>query len=424
MSIQDLRFVDFWVGLPLTWLLTLVRKAFGWLPAGAASSKKILFIKFSEQGSTVIARQIIQTAADTYGRDNVFFVVFKDNKEILSILDLIPEKNILTIKTRSLWNVAWDLTRVLWRSWTSRIDTVIDLEFTSRASALLAFLSGARKRVGFFTFFDEGPYRGDLFTHRVQFNPHFHTVILYHILFTSHKADASQLPLTKFSLKDFSVVSPPQLKFSNDECHQVLTVVESELHAKLHPSDTVIVLNANASDLVPIRKWPEAHFVELAQRLLAAYPKAYLLFTGNRQEAAFTEKMVQSLGMPRVASLAGKLSLRQFVTLLSLSDLLVSNDSGPAHFSSLTDVHRIVLFGPETPDLFSPLGENLSVIYEARSCSPCVSAYNHRHSRCTDNVCMKSISVEQVFMKVQEVLTRGNSQDGREDRKFLKAASE
>jgi ADP-heptose:LPS heptosyltransferase len=195
-----------------------------------------------------------------------------------------------------------------------------------------------------------------------------------------------------------------------------MNVVQLELQTKLDDESLLIIMNANASDLVPIRKWPEDHFVQLAKKILTIYPNAYILLTGNKQEAPATEKIAKDLGTSRVASLAGKLSLREFIVLLSLSDLLVSNDSGPAHFSSLTNIQRIVLFGPETPHLFRPLGSNLSIVYEPMACSPCVSAYNHRHSRCTDNVCMKSISVERVFSQVQSYIERGR-------KKSVKAAN-
>ena len=56
-----------------------------------------------------------------------------------------------------------------------QIDAAIDLEFFSRSSAALTYLSGAGSRVGFHTFFGEGPYRGDLMTHRLalqSLHPH------------------------------------------------------------------------------------------------------------------------------------------------------------------------------------------------------------------------------------------------------------
>jgi hypothetical protein len=68
----------------------------------------------------------------------------------------------------------------------------------------------------------------------------------------------------------------------------------------------------------------------------------------------------------------------------------------------------IVLFGPETPKLYEPLG-NSRAIYAGLACSPCVSAHNHRRTACTDNVCMQAITVEEVYAAVAETLAAPRS---------------
>jgi ADP-heptose:LPS heptosyltransferase len=105
-------------------------------------------------------------------------------------------------------------------------------------------------------------------------------------------------------------------------------------------------------------------------------------------------------------SLAGQTSLRELLTLYTAADVLVTNDSGPGHFASLTPVHAIVLFGPETPRLFGPLAASTTVIWKELACSPCVSVFNHRLSPCRNNVCMQSITVDEVFSAVRSALER------------------
>ena len=62
-----------------------------------------------------------------------------------------------------------------------------------------------------------------------------------------------------------------------------------------------------------------------------------------------------AIGAERAVSFAGQTTLRELLTLYTIADVLVTNDSGPAHFASLTPVHTVVLFGPETPRLFGSL---------------------------------------------------------------------
>ena len=103
--------------------------------------------------------------------------------------------------------------------------------------------------------------------------------------------------------------------------------------------------------------------------------------------------------------MAGHTSLTELLTLYSVADVLVTNDSGPGHFSSLTPVHAIVLFGPETPRLFGPLSASSTVIWKELACSPCVSVFNHRLSPCRNNVCMQAITVDEVFDAVAAAVT-------------------
>jgi ADP-heptose:LPS heptosyltransferase len=110
-----------------------------------------------------------------------------------------------------------------------------------------------------------------------------------------------------------------------------------------------------------------------------------------------------------VINLAGKTTLRELLILYTLADVLVTNDSGPAHFASLTDIHSIVLYGPETPKLFGALGRNSHALYAKLACSPCVNAFNHRFSPCTNNLCLQSISPDEVYAKLKACLTAGLS---------------
>ena len=75
----------------------------------------------------------------------------------------------------------------------------------------------------------------------------------------------------------------------------------------------------------------------------------------------------------------------------------MTNDSGPAHFATLTPIDVVTLFGPETPALFAARTPRNHVLWSAIACSPCVSAFNNRQSSCRDNVCMQRLTVDQVF---------------------------
>jgi ADP-heptose:LPS heptosyltransferase len=82
--------------------------------------------------------------------------------------------------------------------------------------------------------------------------------------------------------------------------------------------------------------------------------------------------------------------------------LLLTNDGGPGHFASLTRIHTLVFFGPETGKLYGPLpgpmGPRARVYESGMACSPCLSAYNHRLTFCDgDNQCLKRIAPDPVL---------------------------
>jgi ADP-heptose:LPS heptosyltransferase len=98
--------------------------------------------------------------------------------------------------------------------------------------------------------------------------------------------------------------------------------------------------------------------------------------------------------------------MRQLLVLYTLSDVLVTNDSGPAHFATLTEVDVVTLTGPETPKVFGVLGPRSHIIWLGLPCSPCVSAYNNRLSSCSNNLCMQGITVDRVYDTVRGLLEK------------------
>ncbi len=91
--------------------------------------------------------------------------------------------------------------------------------------------------------------------------------------------------------------------------------------------------------------------------------------------------------------------------LFHFASLLITNDGGPGHFASMTPIPSIIFYGPETPTLYGPLDEKAVNFYASLSCSPCLTAYNHRNSPCDgENVCLKSIDPRQVLATADEIL--------------------
>jgi ADP-heptose:LPS heptosyltransferase len=311
---------------------------------------------------------------------------------------------VLVVRTHRPVVLLWDLLATAWRARRLRIDATVDMEFFSRASAILAFLTGARRRVGLHRFTSEGPYRGDLMTHRVQYNPYLHTAAAYYLMVEALRADPSEVPLMKVPAPAIDFAAP-RFKPADDEVERVQGIMGRVAGREL--SGPIVLLNPNASDLLPLRRWATEKFIELGRRILDEHPEVTIAITGAPSEREAAVRIAEAIGpRQRVISLAGHTSLRELIVLYTLCDVLVTNDSGPGHFSSLTEITSIVLFGPETPAVFGPLGPNTHAVRADLACSPCVNAFNHRFSPCNNNVCMQIISVDEVCGLVNERLAR------------------
>ena len=397
VGISALQRTDRWVGVPLCVILTILRRIFESAASlGPREVRRILFVKFAEQGSTVLAYPAIRRAIDMVGRENVYFVVFQDNRFILDAMNVIPEENVVTIATHSPLGLALSALRAVHRFRKIGIDAVVDMEFLTRFSAILTFMTGAKSRVGFHTFFGDGPYRGDLMTHRLLYNPHLHTSQMFEAMVEALTRDPALLPTFDFTPS----ANQPLARFrpSLSEVAEINTLLQRE-NPRIG-SAPLILLNPNASDLLPLRRWPPLRYVELARRLLERYPDLFIGFTGAPAEAAPNNQLADEVGSNRVILLAGKTTLRQVLVLYTRSEILVTNDSGPAHFASMTPIRVVTLFGPEIPALFAARSPNATSLWAGIACSPCVNAYNNRQSVCSNNLCMQAITVEDVFKEV------------------------
>jgi len=398
ISVSTMRRVDRWLGLPVSFALTVIRRLidlFRSKPQGPL--RRLLFVKLAEQGSTVLAASAIRRAIELVGREHVYFLVFEDNRFILDVMELIPPENVITIPQRKLLGTVIGALSALLRLRRLRLDAAIDLEFFARSSAALSYLSGARRRVGFHAFGGEGPYRGNLMTHRLRFNPHLHTSQTFRLMVEALTVPPEELP-TFGQSPPAADDPPPPLEPRPGEVDDARSLLQDA--AGTDRVDSLILLNVNCSDLLPLRRWPDERYIDLARRLTDRYPDVRVGLTGGPSEAPAVAALAEQIGSERCFNLAGHTTLRQLLIIYGLADVLVTNDSGPAHFAALTPIDVVTLFGPENPRLFAARTPRNHVFWEGLACSPCISAFNNRTSPCRNNLCMQQIDVPRVFEQV------------------------
>jgi len=363
-------------------------------PKAVPDVGRTLFIELSEMGSAILADSAMRKLREKSGSE-LYFVIFQQNAESLELLRTIPTANIFCLRTHNFRVLAIDVFRFMRWCWKKKITTVIDLELYSRFTALVSVLSGSKFRVGFDAHFDEGFYRGHLINYPVRYNAHVHISVNFMSLVNKAMGlYPTPYPTTYVQQED---LCPAKAEISQTESEEVAKILNDLLPA--WKEYTIVLFNINASDMLPQRRWLPENFVKTAAILLAGKEDICVIATGMECEKDYVQTFVNQVDSPRCVNAAGLFTLRQLVGLYYLSKCMLTNDSGPAHFASVTPLKTFVLFGPETPALYMPLG-NTEVFYAGLACSPCVSAANHRKTNCDNPLCMHCITVEEVSERV------------------------
>lgn len=145
------------------------------------------------------------------------------------------------------------------------------------------------------------------------------------------------------------------------------------------------------------KRWPAERYAALADRFIDELDAEVLLIGSEDESDVSAEVRVRMKRTPVV--LTGQTDLAQAVAILSLVDLLVTNDTGPAHIASALNRPTLVIFGPTNPLTTRPLSGSADILRHPPDCAPCMlrdCPIDHR--------CMTAISPEEVFKRAVAML--------------------
>jgi len=167
----------------------------------------------------------------------------------------------------------------------------------------------------------------------------------------------------------------------------------------LKMNDFLVVINPGGN--WDLKRWPKENFAQTADRLIENH-RAKVIITG----AAGDERLAQdiaSLMNNTPLILCGRTTLGQLAALMAKVSLVISNDSGPMHIALSQKTKVICLFGPTAPEITGPYGKgNYLVIQKDVGCPrPCYQL------DCSDNRCMKTISVDDILEAIQRITNEG-----------------
>ena len=423
MNINTQRAMDCYIGVPILAILSITKqihrffhkkikrhtqrlrpyaKQRGVAMKYATTTDKpqnILIILLSEMGSLVLAHPMFHQIKERYPHAKLYILMFDKNREIFDLMELIPRENVLTLNDDHFTAFVADSLRTIQYMRQLKIDLVVDCELFSRISAIFSALSGASRQVGFHPYTQRGLYRGSFLTHPVMYNPYRH--LSQQFIAMIDAIDGTSRPTIK-TISIQNITSPPQLKFAADEIQKI----SIELY-KTYPQlkNKKLILISPSGGLLPIRAWPLENYRQLCAELIK---NGYAVgIIGKQIDKTLGQDIVAYCNNGLCVDLTGDYdhALKHLLVLLNIADLLIANDGGVSQFAALTPISVLTFFGPETPLLYGSNTDRADYLYLPMTCSPCLTAYNHRKSPCDgDNQCLKQIKVEDVLTRALEKL--------------------
>ena len=272
------------------------------------------------------------------------FIIDKDNwKKAASIFDTIKEIVNLRGKLRS-----------------EHYSICIDVQGLFR-SGLISLLSGAKKRVGFSDAREGAPFFYNL---KIEGGQGIHAVDRYLKLLQPLGIRAEEI---EFPLPPFEQIKPVEGKY-------YIIIPGARWQTKIWPAEyyaqlvCIISKKLNLSDLTPV-------------------------IVGSRKDEEIAEK-ISKLSRGITVNLTGKTTLRELVSIIKGASFVITNDSGPMHIASAVKTPVIAIFGPTSPVLTGPYGQQHIVLTAGLPCQPCFKR------TCKDIKCMTELRPEKVFERI------------------------
>lgn len=384
-------FIDRTMARGLAWTANLGARALGPImqrdhTVNPADVRTIAVAKLLGMGSIIQASPLLHDLRRTFPDAKIVFVTTRANRGLIERLDVIDEGVYVDDTNPSVLatTTATAIVELLKR----KIDLYFDLEVYSAGASILSIASGARNRVGFYRY--SARFKKGIFTHLTVFNPRAPISAIYRQLHlcVGGRADGGEPPFGP-------------IRVTGDDQRSLAGALDKH---GIELGSRFIVVNPNASDLLLERRWPTKKYVELVSELTRLGER--VVFIGAKSEADYVGQIVSQLpeaARERIADTAGKLTLGELFALIQRAACVVTNDTGPMHFSIALDRPTVCLFGPVTPDHYGVRKANVETIYHPIYCSPC--AHELDDPPCAgNNVCMQLIGVDEVVAAVKRQL--------------------
>ena len=332
-------------------------------------------------GDSVMTLPALRALRRVLPEARITLVVRPSAKGIFADVDFIDE--VLIYDRRNVFSVVGQV-----REWRRRQFDLAVLFQNAFEAALIPALAGVPLRLGYAT-----EARQALLTHPLplpDWRSSRHEVFYYLYLVTALEQLLFKTSAICESDPDASLTISDARKSEAEELLRAYGVREGEPVVVLCPGS----INSRA------KRWPAEAYAALADRLIES--KRQVLLIGSPDEVDVTNEVTGRM-QQRPIVLTGKTSLDQITAVLSVIDLVVTNDTGPAHVAAALGRPTLVIFGPTNPLTTRPFAPEAEILRHPPDCAPCMlrdCPIDHR--------CMTAITVDEVFERSHALLKRAS----------------
>jgi heptosyltransferase-2 len=146
------------------------------------------------------------------------------------------------------------------------------------------------------------------------------------------------------------------------------------------------------------KRWPAERYAELADRL--AESGADVALIGSPAELDVSQEVCKHAQSQPIV-LTGRTTVAEAMAIIGIADVLITNDTGPAHIGAALHTPTLVIFGPTNPLTTYPLSASAEIIRRAPDCAPCMlrdCPIDHR--------CMTAITPADVFERASVLMSQ------------------
>ena len=365
--------------------------------------KKVLVIELFEMGASLMAYPSLQYIKKALPHAEIYVLCLDTVREPWLIPSALPLQNVFGIDNSSFWSLGWSILKQTRALSKQNIDLIIDFELFTRISAIISFLVRAKFKAGFYRYKFEGLYRGTFYDVKCAFNQNMHI-------------SRNFLALTKsavhLSTKYYNYDGPipvEEIVVPTYRSRPDIAKIMKEKIRDLFPDYTdqpIILVVPTVGHHLPSCDYPKDQYVEVIKKLLTLHKSSLVLLVGTPSHGPVTEYIHEHVNSDRCINFRHSTStLAELMELFLVSDLLISNDAGHPHFASMTPLKCLVLFGPETPYMYGPLGNSVCM-YEFFHSSPSYMPYTHKNPATNETDALKVIHPDTV-VKMAETLLEG-----------------